>query len=206
MASILKEIELQTGDLILFRGNAWISKILEYFGRSKYSHVGIVIKNPSFLNKNLEDGLYLLDSSYGVKPDEEDHQIKYGVQLHKLDDIISLYAPGTVYMRKLRCVRDVSFYERLAEIHNEIHGKPYDLNICDWIAAKNNLEHPIPINPLWKCTHRFWCSALVSYIYHKLGFISDCNWSLIAPREYSSFDSTGQLIFACIIEDEELLA
>jgi len=206
MASIriLREIELQTGDLILFRGSSLLSKMLEYVGQSRYSHVGIIIKNPSFLNKELEDGIYLLDSSFGYKPDEEDHTLKYGVQLHKLDDIISLYDPGSVFMRKIKTIRDDAFYEKMKRIHENIYNKPYDLHICDWIKAKLNLEHPFPINPIWKWTNRFWCSALVSYIYYELGWISDCNWGLIAPKEYS-IESSGNLIFTCIISDEELL-
>jgi len=204
--SLLKEIELETGDLVLFRGTSLLSKMLEYIGHSKYSHVGIIIKNPSFLNENLEDGLYLLDSSFGYTPDEEDHQMKYGVQLHKLDDIVALYSPGSVYMRKITCVRDTAFYDRFIRIHQEIYNKPYDLHICDWIEAKLYLNEPISVNPLWRWTDRFWCSALVSYIYCQLGWVLECNWGLIAPKEYSSFDSTGQLIFTCIIGDEELLA
>ena len=208
MASVrlLKEIELESGDLILFRGTTWLSTLLEYAGHSKYSHVGIIIKNPRFLDENLEDGLYLLDSSYGYKPDEEDHQMKYGVQLHKLDDIISLYPPGAVYMRKVKEVRDEAFYERLARIHQQVRNKPYDLHICDWIEAKMYLSQPIPVNPLWKWTDRFWCSSLVTFIYHELGWVQDCNWGLIAPCEYSSADCTGKLFFTCIIGEEELLA
>ena len=70
---LAKEAELQTGDLLLFRGNAWVSKILEYMGKSKYSHVGMIIKNPSFIDPDLEDGLYVWDSSWGYIPDSEDN-------------------------------------------------------------------------------------------------------------------------------------
>ena len=104
-----KELELQTGDLILFRGASWVSTILEYIGKSKYSHVGIVIKNPRFLNDNLEDGLYLLDSSFGSSPDIEDGRLKYGVQLHKLDDILAQCSPNSVYFRKITATRDQAF-------------------------------------------------------------------------------------------------
>jgi len=196
-------MELETGDLLLFHGTTILSKILEFFGRSKYSHVGMIIKNPKFLNDKLEDGLYVLDSSYGYTPDIEDHQKKFGVQLHKLKDIVSLYNSGTIYVRKVKnVIRDDIFYEKLKEIHTVIHNKPYDLHIMDWIAAKENLSTPISINPLWKTTNRFWCSALISYVYSQLGWISDVNWSLIAPCEFSSKESHGQLLFTCTLEDE----
>lgn len=199
-------MDLETGDLLLFHGTTLLSNILEYFGQSKYSHIGMIVKNPKFLNDHLEDGIYVLDSSYGYKPDEEDNQIKYGVQIHKLEDIIKLYDPYMIYIRKVKnVIRDNIFYEKLKEIHTTIYNKPYDLNIIDWITALENLSNPITINPLWKKTNRFWCSSLISYIYLKLGWISDVNWSLIAPREFSSKESTGQLLFICVLEDELVL-
>ena len=64
---------------------------------------------------------------------------------------------------------------------------------------------PFSLSTIFKHTDRFWCSALVSYIYFRLGWITDVNWSIIAPREYSSNESTGQLLFTSIISDEEPL-
>jgi len=196
-------MELETGDLLLFHGTTILSNILEYFGRSKYSHVGMIIKNPKFLNDKLEDGLYVLDSSYGYTPDEEDHQIKFGVQLHKLEDILKLYDKRNIYVRKVKnVIRDDIFYQKLKDIHKSIHNKPYDLHIMDWITAEENLSNPISINPLWKTTNRFWCSALISYVYLRLGWVSDVNWSLIAPCEFSSKECRGRLLFICTLENE----
>lgn len=198
-------MELQSGDVLLFRGSSFFSTILEYIGQSKYSHVGIILKNPSFLNESLEDGLYVLESSWGCGPDSEDHLNKYGVQIHKLKDIIKLYPPKSIYVRRINQQRDDTFHEKMKKIHTIVHNKPYDTHLFDWIMAKDNMTNPVPINYIWKNTSRFWCSALVSYIFLKLGWISDVNWTLVSPREFSSKDSTGQLLFTCIIQDEELL-
>ena len=200
-------MNIETGDIILFHGNSFISKILEYFGKSKYSHVGIIIKNPKMINESIEcddSELYILHASFSTKPDIENHQIKYGVQIEKLKDVINSYPNHSVYIRKVKNERDQLFYDKIKDIHREIHGKPYDLHIKDWIEAKLNLDHPIPINTIYKHTNYFWCSALVSYIYFKLGWITECNWSLVAPREFSSIESSGQLLFVCIIDDEKL--
>ena len=75
------EASLQTGDILLFRGTSWVSWLVEWFGVSRYSHVGMVIKNPQFMNLDLEDGTYILESSWNNTPDVEDHQMKMGVQL-----------------------------------------------------------------------------------------------------------------------------
>lgn len=199
-----RELELQTGDIILFQGTSWLSRLLEFVGRSKYSHVGLILKNPRFLNESLEDGLYLWDASWGDQPDAEDHQFKFGVQIHKLDDVLADCKPGTVFVRKNNAIRNESVYETLRRVHETVHDKPYDLNIIDWIAARIQMTIHIPF--VWKHTSRFWCSALVAYIYHELGWISDVNWSLIAPREFSSVECTGQLLFTSVISDETLLA
>ena len=193
---------LDTCDILLFRGSGIISYILEYFGRSKYSHVGIILKNPKFLNESLDDGIYLLESSYNNTPDSEDHKYKVGVQIHKLDDILPQFPKNSVYLRKTHINRDEDFYKKLSDIHKEIHNKSYDLNIFDWISAKYNIDNEIQPNPLYKKTKEFWCSALVSYIFKELGIIkNDINWSIIAPREFSS-DEGNYLEFSCIVDKE----
>lgn len=201
----MNEISLETGDIILFRGTGIIATFLEYFGKSKYSHVGIILKNPKFLNEKLEDGIYILESSYNNTPDAEDNKLKLGVQIHRLDDIIPEFGKNSAYIRKVNCVRDEKFYEKLSNIHKEIHNKPYDLNVFDWISAKYNLDKEINPNPLYKQTREFWCSALVSYIFYELGMIKqDINWTLMAPREFSS-DEGKYITFLCDIEKEKLL-
>jgi hypothetical protein len=199
---------LDTGDILLFRGDSIFGRFLEFFGRSKYSHVGIILKNPKFLNECLEDGIYILESSSNNTPDSEDHMYKIGVQIHKLEDVVNEYNKGCVYVRKLNCIRDETFYKKLNDIHTEIHNKPYDINICDWIVAKYNLDKNIAPNPLYKTTKDFWCSALVCFIFKELGFIKDdVNWTIMAPREFSSiegkyikFDSS-----ICKVDNERLL-
>jgi hypothetical protein len=195
-------MQIETGDLLLFHGTGWISRTLEWVGCSKYSHVGILVKNPSFLHAGLEDGWYVLDSSWGSIPDKEDNTIKFGVQLHRLDEVMSMYDPDSIFVRKIVATRDAEWYKKFKEVHDMVFNKPYDTHIVDWIMASLQLRYPIPISPLWKNTTRFWCSSLVSFIYLQLGWISDVNWTLIAPREYSSTESTGQVLFTCIINDE----
>ena len=194
---------LDTLDIILFTGTGIISKVLEYFGKSKYSHVGIILKNPKFLNEKLEDGVYILESSSNNTPDVEDHTLKIGVQIHKLQDVLKEFPKDSVYIRKVHCKRDDDFYKKLSDIHKKIHNKPYDLNIFDWISAEYNLNKEILPTEKYKQTNAFWCSALVSYIFYELGLIKDdINWSIIAPREFSSLEGK-YLNFLCDIDVEK---
>jgi hypothetical protein len=207
--NIIDEMRLDSGDLILFRGTGWISWFLEWFGVSKYSHVGIVLKNPCYINPNLHEGLYLIDSSFDKIVDAEDGVHKYGVQIHHIDDVLKESAKGSVYYRKINAKRDESFIEKMTEIHKEVHNKPYDLNVYDWILAKYNMNNELPENPKYRVTNKFWCSALIAYIYCKLGWINeDINWSLVAPREFSYDECQHHIKFnskICNIEKDKLL-
>jgi len=199
------EASLETGDLLLFRGTGWISWFVEWAGVSKYSHVGMVVKNPKFLDPTLEDGTYILESSWNNTPDVEDHQMKMGVQLHLLEDVLKEYPKGSVLVRKVKCERNDVFYDAFSKIHKEIHNKPYDLSPWDWLCAKYNMIRPLPPNPAYKTTKRFWCSALVSYLCCQLGIMDmNVNWSLVAPREFSS-DEAKWVRFLCPVEKEQSL-
>lgn len=197
---ILEEAALQTGDIILFKGTGTMSYLLEYFGRSKYSHVGIIVKNPSFINPYMEDGLYVLEASPTNGLEDE---TKNGVTMHRLDDVLATYSKGSVYVRHVECVRNEEFYKKFIKVHYQVHEKPYDLNLYDWLCAEYNINCPLPEENRFKLTTTFWCSALASYVLCELGVIQNkINWSLIAPREFSP---EGKLIFLCGVSDEKLL-
>jgi hypothetical protein len=196
---------LDTGDILLFRGNGVISKVVECFGSSRYSHVGMIVRNPSFLHPDMEDGIYLMESSWNPTPDAEDHQVKLGVQIHKLSDILPEFPKGSIYVRKIYCERNQAFYDALKKAHEVVHNKPYDENPFDWIRAKYNELHPFPADGTYQSTKSFWCSALLSYLFCKVGLLdSHVNWSLIAPREFSSIEGR-YLSFRCEMGEDMLL-
>ena len=166
----------------------------------------MILKNPSFINKDLKDGLYVLESTKNtINIDEEDHIIKSGVQIHKLEDILDDLEEGTVYIRKINMVRDDAFNKKFASIHNEVYNKPYDMNIFDWACARYNLDFKLPVKQSLQTKQQFWCSALVSYVYCELGLIqNNINWSIIAPRAFSSTSQDGDITFVCDIGNDTL--
>ncbi len=187
--------KLQTGDMILYNGDYFISRIVEYFTHSIYSHVAVVIRNPFFDNKFL-DGIYVLESGYENTPDPENHRKKFGVQLTKLEDMMKKYM-GKIFVRKLHCSRDGHFYRKIQQIHSDVHNIPYDINPFDWIRADLNIN----IGNTQK-RNTYWCSALVAYFYVKLGFLDkDLPWSLISPQDLSS--SSSRLHFHnCVLDND----
>ena len=123
----------------------------------------------------------MLESGYEDKPDSENDRIKFGVQLTKLEDVIKSYK-GDIFIRKLSCIRDESFYKKIDQIHSDVHNLPYDLNIFDWIKAGLHLK----IGNVQK-KNTYWCSALVCFIYVKCNFLQDTlPWTLISPEDFNS--------------------
>ena len=190
---------LDTGDIILFSGNYIVSKAIELVTDCVYSHVAVIIKNPKFIDKELEDGLYIIESGAESINDPENNRKKFGVQLTKLDYIMKNY-DGKIYYRKLDCIRDKKFYDDIYNIHSDVHNLPYDDNIIDLIKADLNLN----IGNTQK-KNTFWCSALVAFIYVKLNFLdSETPWTIIKPCDFS--DKSKNLLFKnCTVEKEILI-
>ena len=205
LLSAVHEASLQTGDIILFRGTGIISCMLEYFGQSRYSHVGVIVRNPKFINPGIEDGIYVLESIVSNEFDVEDNKLKNGVTLHHLDDVLKKYSKGSVYVRHVSCQRTEDFYKKFIKVHNQVHDKPYDLNLYDWLCAEYNIDCPFPEQDYFKHTNTFWCSALATYVLCEVGVIQNkVNWSLVAPRDFSCNEGK-HLIFLCDLSDEILI-
>ena len=184
---------LDTGDLLLFRGNSFVGRCVECLTYSKFSHIGMVLKDPTFIREDLT-GLYLWQSGKEDFPDAEDHVIFYGVQISPLDKVISEYGINNIFVRKLTTTNPIKI-KRLKKIHDEIHHHSYDLNIIDWIMAGiyqvenwsdiDNDKKSLIKNKKIKTPKTVWCSALIGYIYYRLNLISNPNWKLLSPQDWS---------------------
>ena len=190
--------ELNTGDLILFsNSDTLFSKIIQYFTKSSYSHIGMVVRDPNFTSKKLE-GLFLWESGLETFCDAEDNQIKLGVQISDLSKVIedSNKNQTKLYVRKL--INPPNF-EKLKDIHDVVHNKPYDLVPKDWIEALERKDD----TP--QKTDRFWCSALVGYIYTQLGLLSEnTDWSILRPSDFSSSYDLNLLMDSSLTKEIKL--
>jgi len=208
---ILDRYNFQTGDLILFHHDTkhdkktlynrffdTITNTIMYFTKSKYSHIGMIVKDPDFTDVPLK-GIYLLESSSETFPDAEDNKVKVGVELVSFKEILDTYEFEDFYWRQLKCDRNDSFYETLDEVHRTIHNKPYDLDLLDWIKA-----YLKDYSPIVQKTDEFWCSALVAYIYVQLGLLDkDLCWSYITPKQFGTESQSNLLTFLhCSLHDE----
>jgi len=174
---------LDTMDIILCNGqNYWFSSVVEYATWSKFSHIGLVLKSPTWLHPELT-GNYFLESGVEKFPDAVDHKMKFGVQITDLEKMIKSYT-GTLYFRKIISIplrENPSYYqEKLKKIHKIIHNKPYDYSPIDLLEAQIRIRMRNANR-----TDSFFCSALVAFIYTQLGFLpADTEWDLVLPKDF----------------------
>jgi hypothetical protein len=191
----LSQLNLETGDIILFSSNntgmfAIFDKLIKLFTNSDYNHIGMILKDPVYIDPKLK-GYYLYESSWEGIPDPADGKIKLGVQITPLEEAFK-NNPGHAYLRKIIAKPDTFSPENIIDIYKKTNAKPYDLNPVDWIEAF------FRIDPTFKFgkDKRFFCSALVAYIYQQLGILQEnTDWSIIRPSDFSIEDDNRHIFF-----------
>ena len=182
---------LKTGDILLFSAEltfnpiSWFAKLIEVFTQSPYSHVGMVLRDPIWISSEMR-GLYLWESSYEGTPDPQDGKVKLGVEITPMVQVLKNSYDSTIWCRKINCPNDKLTVFNLMKTHSEVYDKPYDFYPGDWIDAYIRKEGK-------PTTDRYFCSALVGFIYTTCKIISkDTDWSIIRP---SDFDDEKHLNF-----------
>ena len=94
------DTDFQTGDILVYHATRfWYSRFVEYFTDSKYCHVSMILKDPTYIHPDLK-GIYILESGMEEFPDSEDGKYKLGVQIVPLKKVLEKY-DGQIYYRKL---------------------------------------------------------------------------------------------------------
>ena len=201
----MSEYGLKTGDLLLldYEGSGifgWFTWLIKYFTKSDYSHIVMVLKDPEFLDKKLK-GYYVWESSYNGTHDPQDGKVKIGVQITPLDEILNHYKKegGKIWIRRCNYKKNPFTNDKLKAIHDIVYDKPYDIMPQDWIEALFRKDG----RP--QKTDRFWCSALIGYIYSQCDIISNkTDWSLLRPVDFSiQGDSFLNFINGNSLEDKQ---
>ena len=193
-----------SGDLLIFHGTTWYSYLIEWFGGSRISHVGIYLHDPEswdgwdhvLVNKSSTNE-YVMHSGYGRSA--ETGEMFFGVHIEPLEDVVKVYGESNIWVRPVHARRDDSWYAKFIEVHAAIHAKPYDTTITDWLSAEMRIHYPNfsdnesgSKGAIWyHRTDRFWCSAMVTYMYVRLGWIfPNVDWTLVAPFELTEQGKT----------------
>ncbi len=156
--------ELDTGDIVLFRGQSLFSRVIQRATRSPWSHVAMVMRLPEY------DFLALWESTgLSSVPDILSHEPRRGVRLVPLSERVRAYQ-GAIAVRRLEGVT-LGSNERhaLMELRKELRGRPYEQSLVDlaraaWDgAAGSNVED----------LSSLFCSELVAEAFQRLGLLGD---------------------------------
>ena len=180
---------VKTGDLLLCDDLAYgswglFSWLIKFVTKSDFSHVGMIVKDPDFTETPLK-GIFVWTSGISDVPDPDDKTKKFGVQFIPFDHFIQTYG-GKIFLRKIEFEHAEEYYSifntnKLKQIHQTVYDKPYDVVITDWIEAFCKKDP----NP--QKTSRFFCSALIGYIYTKINLLdNNTDGSIISPSFFSS--------------------
>lgn len=190
------KLTLKTGDLLLcddLQYGSWglFSWLIKFVTKSDFSHVGMIVKDPDFTETPLK-GIFVWTSGISDVPDPDDKTKKFGVQFIPFDHFIQTYG-GKIFLRRIHFQHPEEYHtifntNILKEIHQVVYDKPYDVIITDWIEAFCKKD------PKPQKTSRFFCSALIGYIYTKLTLLDqNTDWSILYPSFFSSENKTLSL-------------
>lgn len=185
--------QLKTGDLVLFSGRSFSARLVRGFTASRWSHVGLVVRQPE------HPGVPLL---WEATRASKVHDIVAGapfdgVQLVSLDDRVASYQ-GLVAVRRLQGAgTDAAARETLDRLIEAWQARPYRNFLRQHLSAWTIGEEAL-------CFRRGgFCSELVAEVYR--------HWRLLpgdrpahhyVPRDFSAEDSLtllrGGLSPACL--------
>jgi hypothetical protein len=157
---------LQTGDILLFSGRTFISHAIRLFTRSRWSHIGIIVRDPD------TNALFLWEAtSCNTIEDVEFGHIPRGVQLVRLEDKVRSYN-GVVAVRLLTGVdRNGKMMERFGWLFKRLRRAPYQNYLLEYINAGLGFSR--------RATRRAFCSQLVAEAYMRM--------RLLRPEKPSAF-------------------
>jgi len=197
----MSEFNLKTGDLILFDngGCNLFSYLIKFFTKSEITHVGVILKDPDFIDPIYPlKGYYVWESGWEGEPDPQDGNIKFGVQITPFDEICDKYKQkgSAIFIKRINCLPGSFNTRKLKDIHNVVYDKIYDCFPADLILAiMRKDKHP-------QKTSRFWCSSLVGYIYTQCNIlIKTTDWSILRPSDFTGTESILRFSNNAFLED-----
>lgn len=164
---------LNTGDLVLFSGSGIISASIKFFTRSKYSHIGMVLR--------LEHDFLAIWESTTLSPlvDMDTGLPTKGVRVVPLSE--SIRSAKKVVVRQLlgAGITDIDV-TRLMQLRKDFVGRPYEQHERELLKAAydgpGGRNHPD--------LSSIFCSELVAAAYQHIGLID----SDIPPNEFTPGD------------------
>lgn len=154
---------LKTGDIVLCSGKGTVSTIIKAFSRSRWSHVGMVLRLPA----EFDFVLCWESTTLGKLKDVYANEPKKGVQLVPLSERVRTY-DGEIAIRQLSGIDLTnSHIAELNALRREMRGKPYEQDRLE--LFKSVYDGPGGANE--EDLSSLFCSELVAEAYQRLGLL-----------------------------------
>ena len=154
--------DLKTGDMVLFSGDGFVSRIIQMYTRSKWSHVGLVVKDEWY------DMLLLWESTTLSKVKTVYGNVRQGVAVRPLSEVVAKYE-GEVGIRQLERPLSDGQQVDIGDLRKEFKGRDYEQSkselfksAYDFIGGKNEED-----------LSSLFCSELVAEAYQRVGLLSE---------------------------------
>lgn len=169
---------LDTGDLVLFGGKSPLCRRIQRLTRSRWSHVGMLVR------VEVLDAVLLWEANAGADMTDLDtgHQAG-GVRLISFSDWIRRYGEEIV-VRRLVVERTPAMLSALAAFRTEMRGRPYEERRGELVRSV--YDGPFGTNQKEDLSSVF-CSELVAATYQRMGLLPRSPVSSeYTPKDFST--------------------
>eukprot|EP00347_Sterkiella_histriomuscorum_P006332 403353158 len=191
--SPLKSWRADIGDILLFRGNNFGSKITRGFTQSKFDHVGMILKFDQE-----KDEVFFLDatSTMGVQVTRWSRFRLFKNQVYK----------SLVY-RHLYCERDESFLLALEQFIRTVVGNQFKLNLKKLLFTRKTVKSQSSTEQVKQLENRmFFCSELITKAYKEIGLLNTERASCrFFPHDFSKEGKIAQLEMDAKLGEEMII-
>lgn len=172
--------DIETFDIVLFKGTGIVSNVICRVTNSHFSHVGLAVRLEQF------DQLLVFESTTlsNVKDVKTDTFIK-GVQLVPLSSRVATYE-GEIWVQEVEGPRTNWMERTLAGIIREYHGVPYEESKFELLAAAVD-RYPMFLNEP-DCSSIF-CSEIGAMVLQGVEIMEKGT----SPNEFTPDDFDGKL-------------
>ncbi len=174
--------KLDTGDLVFFSGQSTASRSIQLVTRSRWSHIGLVVRISAW------DQVLLWESTpvHDLK-DVFSGRESVGVQCVFLSERLKRY-PGGAAFRSLRVERTEAMLSELRNFRAAMRGRPYETSTME--LALSAYDGPFGRNE--EDLSSLFCSELVAEAYQRMGLLDpETPANEYTPADFSASRSRG---------------
>lgn len=163
--------------------------MFEWLGWSHYSHVALILRDPTYIQDSLY-GEYMLESGEESRPCVVGGEMAWGVQLQHWPWILTSY-PGEVYVRRIQWIHQPRGIDSMiAAAWDETKHARYDTNLIDLLEADLGRSLGGSVTK----TDEFVCSMYAAYVLTKCGVLPDVDWGTLCPRDFEEGGRIDELL------------